>query len=461
MKRRSMRRTARSEMLAIRTIGVDRGANSSPQEPLWTELAPSLPTSGPLEGTVQADVCVVGLGAAGLSAVIHLASRGVNVVGIDAGPLGGTATVRTAGMWFAGLPMFHHDAIEVLGRHRAIALYQETRKELAALAAQGDLAQRWSGSLRLASSNAEHDDCARQLDVMRRDGLPVEAYDGDEGHGLLFPEDGAFQPVERVRSLIEAAQATGAKLYGSTQAQQLGDRDVDSMTGEVRCRSVIVAVDGGLEHMVPALNGIVMTGRVQALASAPPAIALDDLPPPSLEPTGTTPPDIPPPDIPPPDIPPPPGQPNGAVVPPASPPPPEPPPLPSSEHHFRRPTRSRWGHDSWQQLPDGRVVIAGGRDKDRGDDADGTTTSQPVQEHLAWILHQGLGSPATITHRWAATSGFTDNRLPTLARLGPHTIAVGGYNGYGDLLGPMLGRAAADMTMGRQSALADLITGTP
>ncbi|MEX2562918.1 MAG: FAD-dependent oxidoreductase, partial [Nitriliruptoraceae bacterium] len=299
MKRRSMRRSARSEMLAIRTVGVDRGASPQPQEPLWTDLAPSLPTSSPLEGTVQADVCVVGLGAAGLSAVIHLTSRGVNVVGIDAGPLGGTATVRTAGMWFAGLPMFHHDAIEILGRKRATALYQETRKELAALTAAGDLTQRWSGSLRLASSDAEHDDCARQLEVMRRDGLPVEAYDGDEGHGLLFPEDGAFQPVERVRSLIEAAQAAGAQLYGSTRAQQLGDRDIDSTTGEVRCRSVIVAVDGGLEHMVPALNGVVMTGRVQALAASPAAIALSDLPPPSpppsLPPTGITPPDITPP----------------------------------------------------------------------------------------------------------------------------------------------------------------------
>ena len=38
-----------------------------------------------LEGDVTADVCVVGLGGSGLTAVHELESRGATVVGVDAG----------------------------------------------------------------------------------------------------------------------------------------------------------------------------------------------------------------------------------------------------------------------------------------------------------------------------------------------------------------------------------------
>jgi glycine/D-amino acid oxidase-like deaminating enzyme len=282
MRRRSVRRAARGELLAIRTVGA-AAATPSPGS-LWSDLADPLPTAEPLEGTVTADVCVVGLGAAGLAAATRLASRGMSVVGIDAGPLCDAAATRTAGMFFAGLPIYHHDAIELLGRARATAIYQATREELAALHAAGLDHDRWPGSLRIAASPVEEDDCRRQLAIMRRDDLPVEEYDGPEGRGLLFPEDGAFNPVERARVMITAAREAGARLHAHTQAQHLGERDVDGADGEIRCHTVIIAIDGGLEQMVPALDGIVRTESIQALATEPAPLVLPrPLPPPAPE----------------------------------------------------------------------------------------------------------------------------------------------------------------------------------
>jgi hypothetical protein len=68
-------------------------------------------------------------------------------------------------------------------------------------------------------------------------------------------------------------------------------------------RGVLVAVDGGLEHVVPALRGRVRAARLQMLATAP-------------DPRRRGPP----------------------------------------------PVYARYGLDYWQQLPDGRVALGGGRD---------------------------------------------------------------------------------------------------
>ncbi|MEX0952450.1 MAG: FAD-binding oxidoreductase [Nitriliruptoraceae bacterium] len=352
----------------------------------------------PLDGTVEAEVCVIGLGAAGLAAAAHLASRGADVVGIESGPIGGVATSRSAGLARSGLAAFHHDAIEILGRRRAVALHRITLEEMDRLRMSGDDEFSWPGSLRIATSSLEREDCARQYHVMQRDGLAVQHWSGPEGDGLLFPADGVVNPVLRTRRLAREAAEAGARLFAFTQAQQVGERDVDTWTGEVRCRSVIVAIDGDLERVVPALARIVHTRHVEMLATAP-----------------------------------------------------------VREVRRSRPVIARWGHDIVRQLPDGRIVV-GGRD-DRGDD-DTPWSLQPnstVQAELDTLLAETFDRPLEVTHRWATATACTDDRLPVLARLGPSTIAVGALNGHGTVLGPLLGRAAADLTLGRHSELADLL----
>ncbi len=396
------RRTAESDLIAIRTLGTaaDAPLRRTPS-PVWNDLAGLAPPYPELDGTVQADVCVIGLGAAGLSAVLHLADQGVDVVGLESGPVGGGASSRNAGFLLAGLAPFHHDLIEVVGRQRAIDLYQVTRDELARMRDDTPPGTRWTGSVRMAATDVEARDCARQYEVMRRDGLPVERYESDTGVGLYFPEDGVFQPTVRVRWMADRARDRGARLYAYTEAQHVGERDVSTATGEVRCRAVIVAVDGGLERIVPALDGVVRTARAQMLATAP-----------------------------------------------------------TDEVRLPLPVYSRWGYDYWQQLPDGRIVLGGGRD--HGGDAEWTLRTRPtktVQRMLDELLRERLGvRDAPVTHRWAGSIGFTADGLPRIARMGRSTIAIGGYNGTGNVIGPMLGRAAADLAMGRPSALVELLS---
>ena len=62
----------------------------------------ALPHCPPLEGRIQADVCVIGAGFTGLSAALHLAQAGRDVVLIDAQRVGFGASGRNGGQLGSG-----------------------------------------------------------------------------------------------------------------------------------------------------------------------------------------------------------------------------------------------------------------------------------------------------------------------------------------------------------------------
>jgi glycine/D-amino acid oxidase-like deaminating enzyme len=126
---------------------------------------------------------------------------------------------------------------------------------------------------------------------------------------------------------------------------------------------------------------------------------------------------------------------------------------------FPRPVYFRWGYDYWQQLPDGRVVLGGGRDRHL--DAEwgaGAEPSEEVQDGLEALLRGPLGVEAPVTHRWAGVVGYTDDFLPVFEPVRPGVVAVGGQNGHGNVIGSAAARAAARIALGEPApALARLL----
>ncbi|AHG89561.1 FAD dependent oxidoreductase [Gemmatirosa kalamazoonensis] len=365
-----------------------------PTPAVW-EDAPGLdlPTLG---GEVEADVCVVGLGGSGLAAVRALTAAGRRVVGIDAGEVACGAAGRNGGFLLAGLYEFHHDAVAKIGRARARRLYELTIAEVARLAAETPEAVRLVGSLRVAASPEEEDDCRAQLAAMRADALPVEWYEGPEGHGLLVPTDGAMHPLRRVRALATRALGDGARLFERTRAVDIAGDVVRTDGGTVRCGGVVVAVDGALDRLLPELAPRVRTARLQMLATAP-----------------------------------------------------------APEVHVPRPVYARWGYDYWQQLADGAIALGGARDV--GGDAEWTHDARPtapVQRALETLLRDRLGVRAPVVRRWAALVGYSDTGLPVLAEVRPGVWACGAYSGTGNVLGALCGRAAALHAAGAPDAAA-------
>jgi gamma-glutamylputrescine oxidase len=365
--------------------------------PIWGEEERLALSS--LDGDVEADVCVVGLGGSGLACVRELLDGGRRVVGIDASTVAAGAAGRNGGFLLGGLAMFHHDAVERLGRAAATAIYEQTLKQIDRMVAETPSAIRRVGSLRVAASKEERDDCTRQLEQMRRDDLPVEPYAGGEGTGLLFPADAAYDPAMRCRLLARDALAADARLYERTPATFIEEGRVTTPHGCVHADHVVVAVDGRLEAILPELSQRVRSVRLQMLATAP----ADNV-----------------------DIP--------------------------------RPTYSRWGLDYWQQRADRRIVLGGCRDV--GGAEEWTTDDRPteiVQSALTTLLRERLHVDAQVTHRWAATVGYTQTGLPILEQVRPRVWAVGAYSGTGNVIGALCGRAVAEIITRGRSDLADLI----
>jgi glycine/D-amino acid oxidase-like deaminating enzyme len=354
--------------------------------PLWGDPA-AWTNPPPLAGDVHADVCVVGLGGSGLAAVGALLDAGARVVGLDAGPVAAGAAGRNGGFLLAGAERPHHRAVADFGRERAVALYRETLAEIDRLAGElGPGIVRRVGSSRLPVDAEEAEDCARHREALRADGFPAEPLDG----GLLVPGDGAVDPLARCRALAAAAVARGAQLFAGTVALDVrGDR-VRTPAGEVRCGAVVVAVDGGLERILPELAGRVRSTRLQMLGTAP-------------------------------------------VAP-----------------FCPRPVYHRWGFDYWQQLPDGCVALGGGRDRHAAEEWGAPQEpSEAVQDYLDRLLREVVGVDAPVTHRWAGVVGYTADELPVLESVRPGVLAVGGHNGHGNVMGSACARAAAEIALGR------------
>src|SRR2546430_17239703 len=83
-------------------------ASPDPPTSAWTAVEP-LPETAPLEGDRRADVVVVGAGYSGLSAALHLAERGVDVVVLDAAEPRWGGSGRDGG---PGIPRLQHQPDE-------------------------------------------------------------------------------------------------------------------------------------------------------------------------------------------------------------------------------------------------------------------------------------------------------------------------------------------------------------
>lgn len=354
----------------------------------------------PLAGDAEAEVCVVGLGGTGLACITEALALGArSVIGIDAVGVAAGAAGRNGGLLLSGTSDFHHDAVRILGRERAVEITRRTMAEIDRMIAEVPQAVRVTGSLRIAATDEERADCEAQRAQMVADGFAAERYEGPEGVGILIPTDAAFQPMRRCRTLAARALARGARLHGAT-AHSLEPGLVRTDRGSIRARHVIVCVDGRLERLVPELASGVRTARLQMLATAP-----------------------------------------------------------APEVTFTRPVSTRYGWDYWQQLPDGSVLLGGGRDA--GGDAEWTTettTSSAVQDYLTSTLRQRLGVHADVTRRWAAVVAYTETGLPVFRSLGDGVCVMGAYSGTGNVVGALLGRGAAQLVLtGRRDLLSPFL----
>ena len=350
-----------------------------------------------LREDLRADACVIGLGGSGLAAIGELLRRGLTVVGLDAGRVAAGAAGRNGGFLLGGPAIAVHQAADGWGLAAALELYRLTLAEIDALAELlGPAVIRRVGSLRLAglpgdpvdeAEQADRErelaDCRAQLAVMTEHGFAAQWYSGELGEGLFLPDDAAMNPARRALGMAER-YAKQARLFENSPVESIETGSVRTAAGSVSAGLVIVAVDGKLELLLPELAGRVRTTRLQMLATEP-----------------------------------------------------------VSPGRLPCPVYGRWGYDYAQQDASGRIFVGGGRDTDY--DAEWTTDTEPsgaVQGWIDRIARRFAGAPVAVTHRWGASAGYTPDARPLVTEVRPGVIACGGYNGTGNLVGPIAARAA-------------------
>lgn len=337
-------------------------------------------------GAADCDVLVVGLGGSGLAAVHRALDHGLGVIGVDQGSIAGQAAGANGGFLLAGLARFYHETCHRWGRSLARQTYLDTIEQAQSMYRQYPQACRNSGSLRIED---EPDAVEDHYGHLRRDGFPVERYSGPEGHGLRIPTDGVFDPVRVARYDTARAVARGAQLFTQTRMTQVdsgGGYTADGVRLTAR-RGVIVAVDGSVTHWATRTN--VQATRLHMVATAPMA-----------------------------------------------------------HHVTSHAVYTRGGLDYYQQLPDGRVLLGGGRDQ--GEDAQARGAHSPAKAVNAYLdqLVERVAPGARITHRWDAPVGFTADGSLVIEQLDERAWLLGGYSGTGNLVGRVTAQACVDAMTG-------------
>ncbi|MGQ0677764.1 MAG: NAD(P)/FAD-dependent oxidoreductase, partial [Rhodospirillales bacterium] len=235
----------------------------SPPPSLWAATAPPGSPAPALHDPAEADVAVIGAGYTGLSAALHLAERGAQVVVLDAGEPGWGASGRNGGQVIPGLK-FDPDEIEAkLGPERGGKLVEFAAKApdlvfdlirrhaIACDAVRGGWLQPAhspAGRVRAERRAAEWARRGADVDVLDRAAmaraLGSEAYCG----GWIDRRGGAIQPLAFARGLAAACVARGVAVHGGTPAQTLtrggGKWRIEAPGASVSADTVLLCTNG-------------------------------------------------------------------------------------------------------------------------------------------------------------------------------------------------------------------------
>jgi len=230
----------------------------------WLEELGPVRRRPPLDGVLDADVCIIGGGFTGLWTAYELrrAAPNLEVVVLEARQVGFGASGRNGG-WVLG-KLSGSRAAWIRrggpdGPRLMVRAIQDTVGEIGAVVQREGIDCDWrqGGTLTVAQTEtqlerlrataaAERAELGEELAWRLLDGGELaERIHVADGLGALFtPHCARVQPAKLVTGLAEAAEAAGAVIHESTRVTEIAPGLAQAETGRVRARFVLRATEG-------------------------------------------------------------------------------------------------------------------------------------------------------------------------------------------------------------------------
>lgn len=373
-----------------------------------------------LRGETRADVCIIGAGYTGLSAALHLAQEGLDVVVLDAQRVGFGASGRNGGQVGSGQRLEQDDLERLVGREDAATLWSfgEAAKALVrdliarhAIACDfkpGVVHAEWrERDVPHAHAYAEklrRDYGYDQIELLDRDAVQALVHaPGFEG-GTVDWGAGHLHPLNYALGLARAARDAGARIFEQSHVHHVrhgAPTIVQTGKGRVRADHLILAANGylggldrGIANRVMPINNFIVATR----------------------------------------------------------------PLTQAEEVLTRDVAvadSKFVVNYFRMSADKRLLFGGGESYGYRFPKD---IAALVRHPMAEVFPQL--SDIEIDYAWGGTLAITMNRMPHFTRLSNTALSASGYSGHGVAMATLAGQMLAEATLG-QAARFDVMARVP
>ncbi|MGH1367064.1 MAG: NAD(P)/FAD-dependent oxidoreductase [Maritimibacter sp.] len=375
----------------------------------------------PLQGETRADVCIIGAGYTGLSAALHMAQAGLEVVVLEASRIGFGASGRNGGQLHPGQRLEQDTLEHMLGKSRARDLWDlalegvDLTKALAAKHAEGadfapglihaDHKRGFVAQTQAYVEKLARDYAYDKIEVLDRKALQEKLATQQYHGGILDHGGGHLHPLKYAIGLARGAEAAGARLYETSRVVKVtpGARaTVETGGGRVSAAHVLWAANGYLGKAMPEVAKRVMPINNFILVTEPlGALARNIIP----------------------------G--NEAVA------------------------DSKFVINYYRLTPDGRMLFGGGESYGYRFPRD---IADKARAPMIKLFPQLAG--AKVDYAWGGTLAITMNRMPHFARLTPNILSMSGYSGHGIATATLAGKLASECVQG-QAGRFDMMAEVP